>query len=111
MNPSPAGTPEDSPAIHRWVIRPIRNESRQGRKNTLVGCTAFFRPLWGSLVFCVQNPRLKPWAIVTMSLRDNVVVEFREKLLVELPNGRSASALIESPASDLPLCPAASPPP
>ena len=35
VNPSPAGTPEYSPAIHRWVIARERNESRQGRKNSL----------------------------------------------------------------------------
>jgi hypothetical protein len=35
VNPSPAGTPENSPAIHRWVIARERNESRQGRKNSL----------------------------------------------------------------------------
>jgi hypothetical protein len=35
VNPSPAGTPENSPAIHRWVIARERNESRQGRKNFL----------------------------------------------------------------------------
>jgi hypothetical protein len=33
VNPSPAGTPENSPAIHRWVIARERKESRQGRKN------------------------------------------------------------------------------
>src|SRR2546427_13156901 len=35
VNPSPAGTPENSQAIHRWVIAQERNESRQGRKNSL----------------------------------------------------------------------------
>src|SRR6185503_15753505 len=43
-NPSPAGTPENSPAIHRWVIARERNESRQGRKNFLFpvkGCFSF----------------------------------------------------------------------
>ena len=35
-NTSPAGTPENSPAIHRWVIVRERNESRQGR----AGCSA-----------------------------------------------------------------------
>ena len=50
-NPSPAGTPENSPAIHRWGIARKRNESRQGRKRIAASPNAFFRPsgAWSSL--------------------------------------------------------------
>src|SRR5436190_15912055 len=50
-NPSPAGTPENSPAIHRWGIASKRNESRQGRKRIAASPNAFFRPsgAWASL--------------------------------------------------------------
>jgi len=44
VSPRPAGTPENSPAIHRWVPGQSEIESRQGRKNTLVQPQFFFRP-------------------------------------------------------------------
>src|SRR5947207_8114629 len=51
MNPSPTGTLENSPAIHRWVIARKGTESRQGRKNTFASYGVFFRPsgAWTSL--------------------------------------------------------------
>lgn len=44
MNPSPAGTLENSPAIHRWGMARKQNESRQGRKKSSCPSEAFFRP-------------------------------------------------------------------
>ena len=44
MNPSPRGTPENSPAIHRRGACARPPESRQGRKKPSLSSEAFFRP-------------------------------------------------------------------
>src|SRR3989442_11469121 len=44
MNPSPIGTPENSPAIHRWAFVWKANKSHQGRKNPSSAPHAFLRP-------------------------------------------------------------------
>jgi hypothetical protein len=44
VGPRPAGTIENSPAIHRWVVARKPTESRQGRKNATVQPWLFFRP-------------------------------------------------------------------
>src|SRR5262245_27307088 len=71
----PEGQSENSPAIHRWVEARMPNKSREGRKNERTAGPALdfsFAPsgapsgLWS---FSTRNPRLKPWAIIEMSLR------------------------------------------
>ena len=58
MNPSPIGAPENSPAIHRWVIARQWNESCQGRKNLVVSKNGFFRPS-GALSFFHPQPTVE----------------------------------------------------
>src|SRR6266536_4419175 len=54
VNPRPAGTLENSPAIHRWVVARIQNQSRQGRKNAPVEPDLFFRPAGALAIFHPQ---------------------------------------------------------
>ena len=59
MNPSPAGTTENSPAIYRWVIASDRNKSRQGRKNVCELSNDFFRPCGAWSHLGIRCPPLK----------------------------------------------------
>ncbi len=58
----PVRAKENSPRIHPWVARRVRNESRQGRKK-MFALTRFFRPSGAWKIFESVYPPLKRWAI------------------------------------------------
>ena len=62
-NPNPAGTPENSPAIHRWVMAQNDNESRQGRKKSSPPSGPLFRPCGAWPILRRVNPAINRWAI------------------------------------------------
>ena len=68
-NPSPNGTPENSPAIHRWVNGVNGVKSRQGRKKSMESHPAFFRPCGAWLLFH-SKPTVETVGYSRASLRD-----------------------------------------
>ena len=49
--------------IHRWVTRPTRNESRQGRQNPVLFSSVFFRPSGACGILRRVNPAINRWVI------------------------------------------------
>jgi len=95
--PCPAGTPENSPAIYRWVNLLPNLKSPGGAKENVAGRSKVLSSLPGLVPFSHQNPPMNRWAILlrpfgTLMLRIRnhpcpTVAHFSKPPLVFVPQG------------------------